>query len=108
VEVLIAMANEFDRDVDANPSYRKNFGDLPGQVPQRGDEDIRRDIESIIFYDDLVRAYEIKIDVNQGVVTLSGTVRTDMERRRAEEDASRAHGVKQVINNIELSQEVGR
>lgn len=100
------MASDFDRE--GNPIYPMDFGNIPGQVPQRGDQDIKRDIESILFYDDLVRSYEIKIDVNQGVVTLSGTVSNDLERRRAEEDALKAFGVKQVINDIELSQQAAR
>ena len=100
------MASDFDRE--GNRIYPVDFGNIPGQVPQRSDEDIKRDIESILFYDDLVRSYEIKIDANQGVVTLSGTVSNDMERRRAEEDALKAFGVKQVINNIELSQQAAR
>jgi osmotically-inducible protein OsmY len=103
------MAWDFDpdieREIEAARSFPKEFGGLPGERRQRDDEAIKRDIESILFYDDLVRSYEVKIDVSQGVVTLSGTVSNDMERQRAMDDALKVPGVKEVRNDIQISRQ---
>ncbi len=101
------MSAEFDRDLEGKRMIPKDWDDLPGQAPQRKDEVILKDIESMLFYDDLVHSYEIAVEVNRGVVTLSGTVSTEMERRRAAEDALKAVGVKEVVNNIQISRQVG-
>lgn len=96
------MAGEYQLDGEGNPVFPKDFSSPPGQAPRRSDDDIKRDVESIMFYDDLVRSYEIAMAVENAVVTLTGTVSNDMERRRAEEDAWKAFGVRQVVNNIQI------
>lgn len=58
------------------------------------------DIESALFYDEAVRSYRVKIDVAEGLVTLSGQVDSDAEKRKAEEDAHVIPGVKTVCNNL--------
>lgn len=47
-----------------------------------------------------INGYAIKVDTYNGVVTLSGTVRTQKEKQRAEEIASGVQGVGQVFNSI--------
>ncbi len=101
------MESDSDRDFEDRTVFPKDF-DLPGEAPPRSDEEIKQDIESALFYDDLVSSYSIQVDVSQGVVKLSGAVTDDMERDRAAEDARKVPGVKEVINNIQLSQEARR
>jgi hyperosmotically inducible protein len=44
----------------------------------------------------------IKVDVKQGVVTLSGAVEQDKQKDKAEKIAKKVKGVKQVVNNLEI------
>jgi len=45
----------------------------------------------------------IDVDTKSGVVSLTGTVETPEQRRRAEQLASRVDGVKRVINNLQVA-----
>jgi len=47
-------------------------------------------------------ATNIGVTVDHGVVTLSGTVDTALEAQKIGEAANSVHGVKQVINNIQV------
>jgi hyperosmotically inducible protein len=47
----------------------------------------------------------VKVDVDNGVATLTGTVRSDEERRLAEDTASAFSGVSQVVNRLNVSAE---
>jgi osmotically-inducible protein OsmY len=44
----------------------------------------------------------IKVEVKQGVVTLSGAVEQDKQKEKAEKIAKKVKGVKQVVNNLEI------
>ncbi len=74
--------------------------ELPGEVRRKDATAIRRDVESALFYDNLVSSYQVKVDVVDGVVTLSGTVDSEEEKRATEEDAKAVPGVTQVVNNL--------
>jgi len=45
----------------------------------------------------------IDVDTTNGVVSLTGTVETPEQRRRAEQLASRVDGVQRVINNLQVA-----
>ncbi|MFK7730110.1 MAG: BON domain-containing protein [Pseudomonadales bacterium] len=47
-------------------------------------------------------AFEINVDVNRGVVSLSGFVDSDQERRAAESVTSGVNGVEKVLNNLSV------
>jgi osmotically-inducible protein OsmY len=47
-------------------------------------------------------ATDIGVTVDNGVVTLSGTVDTAIKAQKIGEAANSVHGVKQVINNIQV------
>ena len=49
---------------------------------------------------------DIKVDVKQGVVTLTGTVDSERERGKAAKLAKKVKGVKQVVNNIALKEKI--
>jgi len=60
------------------------------RIKLTGDQDVGKD--------------DIKVDVKQGVVTLSGTVDSDREKGKAAKLAKKVKGVKQVVNNITLKE----
>lgn len=99
------MARESNREPEGPGSLRREFVDLPGQLRQRSDQDIRKDVESLLFYDKLVSSYKIQIAVDRGVVTLSGTVGSEGEKHKAIEDTQKVHGIRQVVDQLEISQE---
>jgi hyperosmotically inducible protein len=57
--------------------------------------------------DQIVKGGGLKVDVKEGVVTLSGQVELQHQRERAAMLAKKVKGVKQVINNITLRDEKG-
>ncbi|HEY8477956.1 MAG TPA: BON domain-containing protein [Chloroflexota bacterium] len=69
----------------------------------RSDEEIKRDVEDILFYDTWVPAHSIRVDVKDGRVTLTGTVSTSTEKRAAGEDAWDVIGVVDVVNNLQIA-----
>jgi osmotically-inducible protein OsmY len=44
----------------------------------------------------------LSIQVHDGVVTMTGHVPTATDRQKAYDDAARVHGVKSVVNNIDV------
>ncbi|HZI25341.1 MAG TPA: BON domain-containing protein [Chryseolinea sp.] len=69
----------------------------------RSDERIKEDINDRLSDDVFVDASEIEVTVNQGEVTLSGTVDTRTAKRRAEDLAEEVSGVKNVENRLRLA-----
>src|ERR1035441_802793 len=57
--------------------------------------------------DQIVKGGGLKVEVNQGVATLSGQVEEQKQKDRAAMLAKKVKGVKQVINNITLRDEKG-
>jgi osmotically-inducible protein OsmY len=49
-----------------------------------------------------VKGGNLKVDVKQGVVTLTGSVEGDMQKDKAGHIAKKVKGVKKVVNNIEV------
>ncbi len=70
--------------------------------PSMTDDSISDAVRVRLASDQLVGVLDLKVEVKQGVVTLSGSVDQKNLRSRAESVARKAKGVKQVINNIEL------
>ncbi len=68
----------------------------------RLDADIKRDVEDELRSDPDIDATDIAVAVKDGVVTLSGFVRSYRQRRRAERDAKRVAGVVGLVNNIKV------
>jgi osmotically-inducible protein OsmY len=75
-------------------------GPFKGPGPARPDDDIRSDVESALFYDEFVNPLDIKVTVQRGSVTLTGTVNSERTKRRAGEDAWRVAGVRNVMNDL--------
>ncbi len=68
----------------------------------RLDSDIKRDVEDELKWDPDIDATDIAVAVHNGVVTLSGFVRSYAQRLDAERDAKRVAGVVGVANDIEV------
>jgi osmotically-inducible protein OsmY len=68
----------------------------------RSDFDIKRDVDDELRSDPDIDATDIAITVKDGVVTLTGFVRSFRQKRQAEEDVKRVAGVSGVANNIEV------
>ena len=56
----------------------------------------------LLSSDQLVKGGGLKVDVKDGVVTLSGQVDEPKAKTRAEKLARKVKGVKQVINNLTI------
>jgi osmotically-inducible protein OsmY len=68
----------------------------------RSDSDIKRDVEAELKWDPDIDATDVAVAVKSGVVTLTGYVRSYMQRLQAEDDAKRVSGVSGVANDIEV------
>jgi hypothetical protein len=68
----------------------------------RSDIEIKRDVEDELRSDPDIDATDIGVAMKDGVVTLTGFVRSYRQRRGAEEDAKRVAGVIGVANDLEV------
>ena len=85
-------------DASRRPSYR-------GRGPrgyQRTDDRIREDVCDMLTDDHRVDASDIDIQVRQGEVTLTGSVRSREEKRFTEDMVERISGVREVNNSLKV------
>ena len=66
------------------------------------DSAITSEIQAKLFADPVLKTRDIRVSSQKGVVTLSGTVSTELEKAAAERFASREDGVKSVVNTLAL------
>ncbi len=89
-----------DRD-----AARRRQRDHSGRGPTnytRSDDRIREDVNDKLTDDWGVDARKVTVTVNNGEVTLDGTVSTRLQKRRAEDCADDVSGVKHVQNNLRV------
>jgi osmotically-inducible protein OsmY len=72
---------------------------------KRADERIREDVCECLTVDDLLDASAIEVAVTEGEVVLTGIVSERDDKRRAEDLAESVSGVKDVRNNLRVSNE---
>lgn len=77
-------------------------------APRRADEEIRRDVTSELEWDTRVEDSTIGVTVDDGVVTLTGTVTSFAKKQAAQEAAHRVPGVLDVANDIIVTITGGR
>jgi osmotically-inducible protein OsmY len=90
---------------------RKVYGFLPGMALAallaagcgQTDAGITTAVKAQLAADDTVPADEINVDTNDGVVTLTGSVHTDVARLRAVEIARDTQGVHGVVDEIHIT-----
>src|SRR6202030_1074507 len=68
----------------------------------RSDIDIKRDVEAELRWNPDIDATDIAVSVKNGVVTLSGFVRSYAQKSEAEQTAKRVNGVAAIANDIEV------
>lgn len=98
-----------ERRAGGGVARRKSGPPAAGQGPYRGrlmrrrrpDLWIRADVERALFHDTWVDSDRILVEVEDGVVTLTGTLPDRTEIRRAIDDASNVSGVRRVRNHLE-------
>jgi|HigsolmetaAR201D_1030396.scaffolds.fasta_scaffold00478_10 hypothetical protein len=86
--------------------YQMGMGPYRGRGPRgykRSDERIREDVCECLTEDDCIDATNIEVQVKDGEVTLSGTVNTREEKRRACDLIELLSGVKDVQNNLRVA-----
>ncbi|MBI2953036.1 MAG: BON domain-containing protein [Chloroflexi bacterium] len=71
----------------------------------RTDTQILRDVRDTLAWDVRIDDCNLDVDVTDGIVTLSGTVRTYSEKTVAADDAWKIKGVKSVVDRIVVSPE---
>src|SRR6476661_5231082 len=69
----------------------------------RSDSQVASDVQSKLNSDSNIQNKQIAVAADKGVVTLSGTVASDLERSAAANDAGQIEGVKTVINNLQTN-----
>ena len=70
----------------------------------RSDERIREDINDRLTYHAFIDASNVNVEVQDGDVTLTGTVDNRFAKRRAEDISENVSGVKNVENRLRVSQ----
>lgn len=79
-----------------------------GRAPRnyvRADERIAEDVNQRLTDDDWLDPTDIEVSVDQGVVTLAGTVDSRADKRRAEDLAAGVSGVHDVMNSLRIRPE---
>ena len=92
-------------------SWDRNRESYAGRGPKgyrRSDERIRDEVSDALTADPQVDASEITVQVVSGEVTLSGSVATREQKRRAEDSAERIAGVSDVTNNLRVNKQDDR
>ncbi|MGI8498061.1 MAG: BON domain-containing protein [Gemmatimonadaceae bacterium] len=93
--------SQLQHRLDGRGSHEGPYSDRIRTL-QRPDDDLRKDIEEALFFDSWVDAGRIAVDVANGVVSLSGELTTDQERRFACDDAWAVAGVREVRSALRL------
>ncbi len=68
----------------------------------RTDEEIQRDVLAELDWDPEVEVTDVGVEVDDGVVTLTGTVDSFLKKWAAERAALRVEGVRAVVNHLEV------
>lgn len=67
------------------------------------DAELTSGVHSAIANDPSIRQQPVQVDVQSGVVTLTGNVSDDTARGVAAQDAARVKGVKEVVNSLQVA-----
>jgi hypothetical protein len=82
------------------------FGACSGsKLFQSSDKSITTNIQAKLFSDPVLKSRDIRVDSQNGIVTLTGSVNTDLERAAVERIASQEGGVRRVVNILSVTSE---
>jgi hypothetical protein len=98
---------ELERLSDGDADFRMfgGRGEHRGRGPKnyvRSDDRIREDVSDRLSDDSWLDASEVEVQVQDAEVTLTGTVANRHDKRRAEDLAEQASGVRHVQNNLRV------
>lgn len=85
---------------DRWPGTGHDVDERPEHELRMSDGEIREAVLENLFQDSWVDPSRVEVEVNDGVVTLTGEVRDFMEARYVSDDAWESPGVRGVINNL--------
>jgi osmotically-inducible protein OsmY len=94
----------WDTRADATASNQSARG-FAGRGPKgyrRSDERVREDLSDRLMADERIDASDIEVRVENGEVTLTGTVEDRLAKRRAEDCAEQVMGVRDVMNQLRV------
>src|ERR1700736_3978454 len=91
-----------DHGSDVYSALRQRNRNSYGETAMRSDFNLKRDVEDELRSDPDIDSTDIAVAVKDGVVTLTGFVRSFRQKRKAEEDVKHVAGVVGVANNIEV------
>ena len=89
-----------------NQRDRKDLSTTPTDQPNSSSAiDLVASVRQAIVHDDelSVKAHNVKIVANNGVVTLRGPVASAQEKARVEKDAANVRGVTRVDNQLDIA-----
>ncbi len=86
--------------IDSVENTLKVSPPVPASIPS--DTEIRENIRNMISWDSRINDERIIVEVDGGVVTLSGSVDSYWEKTIAEDIAQNATGTLDIINNLEV------
>ena len=95
-----SMYGERERTYPESRSARRSYRGLGPRGYQRSDQRIWEDINDRLTEDDEIDASDIEVIVNNGDVTLNGTVDDRWTKRRVEDVVEEVTGVGEVINQL--------
>jgi osmotically-inducible protein OsmY len=81
---------------------RAVINEIRVKAPERPNVELKQDIEAALLSDPVTESYEIEVSVDDGEVTLSGTVHSWQEKQVAGNDAKGVTGVMAVDNLIDV------
>lgn len=99
---LTETAGESARNVMRERYGRASYAGRGPKGYKRSDERIREDVSEVLTRNEDVDATEIEVTVNDGIVTLAGTVDDRHAKRIAEDLAQDVSGVRDVQNQIRV------
>lgn len=88
---------------DGRPRTQQAFTGKGPRTYVRSDERIREDAYDALTYQSALDASDLEISVENGELTLSGTVASREEKRAAEDLCAHVRGVKDVHNRIRIA-----
>lgn len=102
VDHLLARERATQR-VTRVKGVRAVVNNLHVKTPVRRDQELLHDVQQALLLDPATDAYELRVQVNDGKVTLQGMVDSWQEKHLSEQVAKSVQGVKQVQNDIAIA-----
>lgn len=95
-------ADEVARSTQEEPGSNSSAGP---RGSRRSDESIKEEIRELLSWHGQLNAAGIQVEVNDGIVTLSGTVSSPDEKRMAEKIIENVLAVQAVKNDLKIDEQ---